>query len=384
MSTTETLTAFEVAVPDRDLQDLRDRLARTRWPEAETVEDWSQGVPLSYLQELCAYWADGYDWRACEARLNAVEQFTTPIDGLDLHFLHVRSPEPGALPLLISHGWPGSVLEFLDVIGPLTDPVAHGGDAADAFHVVCPSLPGFGFSGKPTEPGWGIERTADAWAQLMSRLGYERYGVQGGDWGGITAAAFAQRHPGPLAGVHLNFAVADPQALLALGEPTELELEYLGGFQHYQDQEAGYSTQQATRPQTVSYAMTDSPAGQAAWIVEKFQTWTDCDGHPENAIARDRLLDAVSVYWLTASAASSARLYWESFKGALTDFAPVPAPVAYSVFPKEIFRLSERWMRTRFTDLRSYSVVERGGHFAAVEQPELFTDEVRAGFRDLR
>jgi epoxide hydrolase len=381
----DAIAPFQCAVDETDLQDLRERLARTRWPDAETVEDWSQGIPLAYVRELADTWAGDYDWRRVEAQLNAYEQFTTPIDGVDVHFLHVRSSREDALGLVMTHGWPGGVLEFLDVLGPLTDPAAHGGGAADAFHVVCPSLPGYGFSGKPTTSGWRLERIADAWAELMARLGYDRYGAQGGDWGAMVTTHLAQRHPEPLAGVHLNMGIADPAALLALGDLTDEEQDMLAGIQNYIDWENGYAQQQATRPQTVSYALTDSPAGQLAWIVEKYYAWTDNHGSPEDAVPRERLLDIVSLYWLTRTAASSARLYWESFKDAVGAFPPIEGvPVGYTVFPHEIFRLTERWARTRYPDLRYYHQVDVGGHFAALEQPQVFVEEVRAAFRAMR
>ena len=318
--------------------------------------------------------------RRLEARLNAVPQFRIDIAGLWIHFLHARSPERDALPLIMSHGWPGSVIEFLEVIGPLTDPAAHGGEPEDAFHVVCPSLPGYGFSDKPTGPGVGVDWIAHGWGELMIRLGYERYGAQGGDWGAQVTMKLAQAAPQHVAGIHLNLATASPAALGELGEPTEIEQEYLAALPNYLQHEAGYSTQQATRPQTLGYGLVDSPSGLAGWIVEKFFAWTDCDGHPENAISRDELLDNLMMYWLPGTAASSARLYWESFRDIATDFTPVTVPVGYSVYPKEIFRLSRRWSETRFTDLRHYNQLDRGGHFAALEQPESFVDEVRATF----
>src|SRR5438876_3602971 len=273
------ITPFKVDVPDPVLDDLRGRLRRTRWPEAETVDDWSQGIPLAYVQELCRYWAGEYDWRASETRLNAFPQFRAQIDGLGIHFLHVRSPHPDAFPLVITHGWPGSVVEFLDAIGPLTDPPAFGGDAADAFDVVCPSLPGYGFSDKPTRAGWNVERIAGAWVQLMALLGYERYGAQGGDWGAMVTTGVAQQDPEHVAGVHVNMPVATPAG--DDGELTEAEQQALADFADHQRWGAGYSSQQSTRPQTLGYGLVDSPAGQCAWIVEKFWAWTDCDGHPE-------------------------------------------------------------------------------------------------------
>jgi epoxide hydrolase len=376
----DAITPFRLAVPGADLDDLRDRLRRTRWPERETVDDWSQGIPLAYVRELCAHWADGYDWRATEARLNGLGQFRTVIDGLGIHGLHVRSPHEGALPLVLTHGWPGSVVEFLDIIGPLTDPVAHGGDAAEAFHVVCPSLPGYGFSDRPSRPGWSVERIARAWAELMRRLGYDRYGAQGGDWGSMVTADLGRLDPDHVAGIHLNMVVARPSS--DGGEPTESELAALAAYDEHRRWGTGYSKQQSTRPQTLGYGLVDSPAGQCAWIVEKFWAWTDCEGHPENALTRDQMLDNVMLYWLPATGASSARLYWESFT--TPGLQPVDVPVGCSIFPKEIIRPPRRWAETRFTDLRYWNEVERGGHFAAFEQPGLFVDEVRSFFRLVR
>lgn len=374
----DAVTPFRIAVPEADLDDLRTRLGRTRWPGAETVDDWSQGIPLSYVQELCETWRNDYDWRPTESALNGFGSFRTEIDGVGIWFLHTRSPHPDATPLVLTHGWPGSVWEFHSVIGPLTDPVAHGGDAADAFDVVCPALPGYGFSDKPTEAGWGTERIADAWAELMTRLGYERFGAQGGDWGSMVTTQLALRHPERLVGIHLNMPIAIPTG----DDPTPAELEALAGFDHYQKWDSGYSTQQSTRPQTLGYGLADSPAGQLAWIVEKFWAWTDCDGHPEHALTRDELLDNVMLYWLPNTGASSARLYWESFKNVNLD--PVEVPTGCSIFPKEIFRMSRRWAEGRFTDLRWFGELERGGHFAAFEQPEVFVDEVRSAFRAMR
>ena len=371
--------AFRIEVPESELDELRGRLRRTRWPDADPVGDWSQGMPLAYAQELCGYWAEEYDWRRCEAMLNAVGSHRTIIDGLGIHFLHARSPHPDALPLVLTHGWPGSVVEFHKVIGPLTDPVAHGGDASDAFHVVCPSLPGYGFSDKPTAPGWGVPRIAAAWAQLMSRLGYRRYGAQGGDWGAFVTTTLGELDKDRVAGVHVNMAVALPASIDDL---TDQEQDALAGMDHYDRWDSGYSKQQSTRPQTLGYGLVDSPAGQAAWIVEKFWSWTDCDGHPENVLSRDELLDNVSMYWLTASGASSARLYWESFRMAGLD--PVTVPSGVTRFPKEIFRPSRRWVEGRFTDLRHWGEPDRGGHFAAFEQPEVFVAEVRSFFRLVR
>jgi epoxide hydrolase len=382
------LTPFRLDVPESELKDLRSRLRNTRWPEPATVADWSQGVPLRYLEDLCRSWAEEYDWRDCERRLNALPQFRTTIDGLGIHLLHVRSPHAGALPLIITHGWPGSVVEFLKVIGPLTDPAVHGGDASDAFHVVCPSLPGFGFSDKPSRTGWGIERVADAWAELMARLGYGRYGAQGSDWGTSVSALLGQRDRPHVVGIHLAPPLAPPDAE-TFGDLTERERSALASLEHAAEWDSGYSREHATRPQTIGYALVDSPAALAAWIVEKFWAWADHDGDLERVLTRDELLDNLMLYWLPRTGASSARLYWESIRqvndwisGSATD--TVDVPTGCSIFPKELQRPSRRWTEKRFLDIRSWSEPERGGHFAAFEQPELFIDEVRAFFRLVR
>ncbi|MDP6343176.1 MAG: epoxide hydrolase [Alphaproteobacteria bacterium] len=372
---------FELAIPDGDLEDLRRRLAATRWPDQETPEDWSQGIPLAYMREVAAYWADGYDWRRCEALLNGLPQFRTELDGLEIHFLHVRSPHPDALPLVITHGWPSSIIEFHKVIGRLTDPTAHGGDAADAFHVVAPSLPGFGFSGKPTRPGWTTQRTGAAWAELMARLGYDGYVAQGGDWGAMVTEAIGQQDPEHCRAIHLNMVRARPDPE-TMDDLSPLEREGLAGMKHYRDWDSGYSKQQSTRPQTVGYGLADSPVGQAAWILEKFWAWTDCDGHPENVLGRDEMLDNVMLYWLPDAAASSARIYWESFGKVPAD--EISLPVGCSIFPKEIFRVSRRWAAQRFTNIIHWNELDRGGHFAAFEQPGIFVDELRACFRQVR
>jgi pimeloyl-ACP methyl ester carboxylesterase len=371
---------FRISVTDEVLGDLRRRLRATRWPEKEPVDDWSQGVPLAYLQEVCRYWGDEYDWRAREAALNRFEQFTTAVDGLDIHFVHEPSPSPAAVPLLITHGWPGSVAEFSKVIDPLKDPAAFGGDPADAFHVVCPSLPGYGFSGKPRETGWGIERIAGAWCELMERLGYVRFVAQGGDWGAAVTTKLGERHADRVIGIHLNMPLAPPGPG-DLDDPDDVERAAVAAMRHYDQWDSGYSKQQSTRPQTVGYGLTDSPVGQAAWILEKFWSWTDCDGHPENALSRDELLDQVMLYWVTGSAASSARLYWESFRK--VDFGMVPVPTGVAVFPREILKSSPRWASRRY-NLRRWTDMPRGGHFAALEQPDLFVAEVRAFSRELR
>ena len=374
---------FKFEVPTAELDDLKKRIAMTRWPERETPSDWSQGIPLAYTREICEYWRTQYDWRRCEAALNAHPQFITELDGLDIQFLHVRSPHPQATPLVMTHGWPGSVIEFMKVIGPLTDPVAHGGDARDAFHLVCPSLPGFGYSGKPTAPGWTLDRIGRAWGTLMARLGYERYYAQGGDWGAAVTMSIGMTETVHCAGLHTNMPMVDLTPEM-LANPTEFEQSALGGFQHYWDEESGYSKLQSTRPQTIGYALVDSPVGQAAWILEKFWSWTDCNGHPENVLTRDELLDNVMMYWLPAAGASSARMYWENFSMLTKPKPPIHLPTGISIYPHEIFRLSKRWVETRFTKLKHYNVLDKGGHFAAFEQPKTFVDEVRTAFRAMR
>ena len=372
---------FQLEVTDAVLDDLKKRLSMTRWPNKETPEDWSQGIPLGYMQELCDYWQHEYDWRAREERFNRFPQFITEIDGVDIHFIHLPSAHKNALPLIITHGWPGSVVEFHKVIEPLADPTAHGGNTEDAFHVVVPSLPGYGFSGKPEVTGWGIEKIADIWGALMARLGYDHYFAQGGDWGAMVTTHIGLQDKEHCDAIHLNMPVVIPDAN-TMAELTPSEQASLMSMKFYQDWDSGYSKQQSTRPQTVGYGLVDSPSGQAAWIIEKFYQWTDCNGHPENAISRDELLDNVMMYWLSKSAASSARLYWESFKNPPQD--EVDIPTGCSIFPKEIVRPSERWIRKRFTNLKYYNELEKGGHFAAFEQPEIFLQEIRTYFRSLR
>jgi pimeloyl-ACP methyl ester carboxylesterase len=377
----ERIEPFRIHASDAELDDLRRRLRATRWPERECVDDWSQGIPLAYVKEVCAYWAERYDWRAREAALNRFPQFRTELDGLGIHFLHVRSPHASALPLVITHGWPGSIVEFHKVIEPLADPAKYGGDARDAFHVVCPSLPGYGFSDKPTRAGWNVQRIARAWSALMQRLGYPRYLAQGGDWGAAVTTAIGAQDAEHCLGIHLNMPTVGPDRD-TLNDLTEREKGALASLQHYDRWDSGYSKQQSTRPQTVGYGLVDSPAGQAAWILEKFWAWTDCDGHPENALTRDELLDNVMLYWLPACGASSARLYWESFASGARD--EVRVPTGCSIFPKEIFRPSRRWAERRFKNIVYWNELERGGHFAAFEQPAAYVREVRECFRKLR
>jgi pimeloyl-ACP methyl ester carboxylesterase len=379
-------TSHEINIPQEQLDDLRDRLVKTRWPERETVSDWSQGVPLDYVRELCDYWATGYDWRVVERRINALPQLRMEVDGLGFHVIHARSPHPDALPIVLTHGWPGSLVEFLKVIGPLTDPTAYGRDAADAFHVVVPSLPGYGFSDKPTTTGWGVQRTAAAWAEIMAQLGYERYGAVGGDWGASVTTQLGAHDTGHLAGILLTPALAVPDRstfddLSPLEAATMAELRDRTG--------GGYSAEQSTRPQTVGYGLVDSPAGTAAWILEKFAAWTDSGGRPETVISRDELIDNLMLYWLPATGASSARMYWQSFSyihewfsGKTTEVISVPMGCAS--FPGEPIRPSRRWAERQFSDIRYWSEPARGGHFAAFEQPELYTDEVAAFFRLVR
>ena len=376
---TEQIRPFTIGVPEEQLDDLRRRLDTTRWPDAEVVDDWSQGVPLGYVQEVCRYWADDYDWRGREAALNRFEQFVTKIDGVDIHFIHQRSSNPDAVPLLITHGWPGSVVEFHKVIEPLTDPAAHGSDRADAFHVIAPSLPGFGFSGKPTEAGWGVEKIAQVWATLMARLGYDRYVAQGGDWGSAVTTAVGAQDPEHCAAIHLTLAMgARPTA----APETPEELRALERAKYYRDWDSGYSTQQRSRPQTLGYGLADSPAGQAAWIIEKMWAWTDCDGHPENVLTKDEMLDNVMLYWTTGSATSSARIYWESFGRGTRQ--TVTIPTGFAVYPKEIVPPVRKWVEPIYTDIQYWAEYDKGGHFAAFEVPDTFVNDLREFFRRFR
>ncbi len=381
------VTPFTVDIDPAAIDDLRRRLADTRWPEAETVDDWSQGVPVAYAREVAAYWADGYDWPARQARMNRFDHVTTELDGLDIHLIHQRSPHPEAMPLVITHGWPGSVVEFDKVIEPLVDPVAHGGRAEDAFHVVCPSLPGYGFSAKPTAPGWGVERIARAWDELMGRLGYDRYGAQGGDWGSAVTTQLGRDGSRGQAGcmaIHTNMPLGRPTDE-AKSDPSEADRAAFAGAAHYRDRDSGYSKQQSTRPQTLGYGLVDSPVGQMAWILEKFWAWTDCGhpaGHPENALSRDELLDNIMLYWLNGAGASSGRLYWESF-GTMAGSGRVEVPTGVASFPREIVRSPRSWCEAGY-NITHWTDMDRGGHFAAFEQPEAFVDDVRTFFATVR
>lgn len=375
------ITPFKISVSDADLDLLNQKLNLTRWPDKETPSDWTQGIPLAYMQELQEYWLNDYNWREREALINQWPGFITEIDGLDIHFLHIKSGQPNALPLLLTHGWPGSIIEFQKVIKPLTTPGDHGGIDADAFDLVIPTLPGFGFSGKPTETGWNIAKIAAAWDKLMMRLGYSNYVAQGGDWGSIVTSEIGVQNLGHCCGIHMNMPIAPPDPE-QMDDLSELEQNALKDMQFYQEHDSGYSKQQSTRPQTLGYGLADSPMGQAAWIIEKYYQWMDCDGHPENIVSRDELLDNVMMYWLPDAAASSARIYWESFGN--TGAAPITLPVGCSIFPKEIFKTSQRWASKRFSNLIHFEVLDKGGHFAAFEQPEAFVDQVRRCFKPLR
>jgi pimeloyl-ACP methyl ester carboxylesterase len=376
---------FRIETPQADLDDLRDRLARTRWPSEVPGQGWSRGVPLGYLRELAGYWRTGYDWREHEASLNELPQFVTTIDGANVHFLHVRSPEPDALPLIVTHGWPGSIVELLDIIEPLTDPRSNGGDRADAFHLVIPSIPGFGLSGPTGDPGWTHQRIARAFAELMSRLGYTRYGAQGGDVGAQVSPDLGRVDPDRVVGVHVNaasvgfmpFPPVDDAELAELSDSERARVERIAEFL---DDEFGYASIQSTRPQTLAYALTDSPVGQLAWIIEKFQGWTHGSEVPEDAVDRDRILTNVMLYWLTGTAGSAAHLYYEG-KHSGEWPAPSGVPTGVAVFAEDI---SIRRYAEQSNKIVHWSDFDRGGHFAAMETPDLLIADIRAFFRPLR
>lgn len=372
---------FQLAIPQERIADLHRRLDATRWPDRETVDDWSQGTPLTMLKDLVAWWRHGYEWQGCEARLNALGQYMTELDGLDIHFLHIRSPEPDALPLLLTHGWPGSVIEFMRVIGPLTDPVGHGGKASDAFHVIAPSLPGYGFSARPTQTGWGVERIARAWAMLMGRLGYDRWVAQGGDWGALVTHAIGSQAPEGCIGVHLNMPIAQPTPAAKTAPTAEDNLAFERMASFWEDG-SGYAKIQATRPQSLGYGLVDSPVALAGWIFEKLHAWSDNPGHPCDVLGRDAVLDNIMLYWLPGTGASAARLYWESLDNMRPEDVLLPAGV--SQFPKDIMHLPRSWVEQRMKNLVYWNELDRGGHFAAWEQPTLFVEELRKCFALMR
>jgi pimeloyl-ACP methyl ester carboxylesterase len=373
---TGAITPFDIPTDPAAIDDLRARLALTRWPEPATVPDHVQGIPLDEVQRVAEYWATEYDWPARVRRLSEHPHFRTEIDGLGLHFVHARSPEPDAMPLILTHGWPGSVVEFHKVIGPLIDPRAHGGDRADAFHVVVPSLPGYGFSDRPAVAGWNTRHIARAWAALMAQLGYDSYFAQGGDWGSMVTTNLAAEDEAHVAAIHINMPVVPPNRS---DTPTPAEQTALDDIGKYNAYDAGYWKEQSTHPQTLGYGLVDSPVGQLAWILEKLWNWTDHGEHLETVLTRDEVLDNVMLYWLTATGASSARLYWETAQ--THSFASINVPIGCTIFPKEVYRTSRRWAAAHYPTLNYWNETNRGGHFAAFEQPELFVEEVRACFR---
>jgi pimeloyl-ACP methyl ester carboxylesterase len=392
----DTIRPFHINVPEDALVDLRRRIAATRWPDKETVTDESQGIRLAEMRALVDYWGADYNWRNAEAKLNALPEFVTTIDGVDIQFIHVRSREPNALPLILTHGWPGSPLEFLKVVGPLTDPVAYGGSAEDAFDVVIPAIPGYGFSGRPTDLGWGPDRVAKAWDALMKRLGYTRYVSQGGDHGSVISDALARQAPPGLLGIHLTMPATIPANLVKginSGDPapdglTAPERRAYDALSAFFGRGAAYGAMMVTRPQTIGYALCDSPSALAAFTYEKIAEWSDSDGHPERVIGRDEILDDITLYWLTNTGASSSRFYWENnnnnFSAAAQKTNQIKAPVAISVFPREIYCAPESWSRQAYPSLYYFHEAAKGGHFAAWEQPQLFAEELRAALKSLR
>ncbi len=387
---------FHIAVPQTALDDLRKRIAATRWPDRELVADQSQGVKRARLQQLVRYWGTEYDWRRAEARLNALPEFVTRIDGVDIQFAYIKSRHKGAMPLLVTHGWPGSIFELTKIIGPLTDPTAFGGRASDAFDLILPSMPGYGFSGKPEGTGWGPDRIARAWDVLMKRLGYRNYVTQGGDWGSVIASAMARQAPAGLLGIHVNMPAtvpADIARALNNGDPapdglSNVERAAFNSLNDLYKRGGGYAAMMVTRPQTVGYALADSPAGQAAWIYDKFAAWTFTGGEPERELSKDDMLDDITLYWLTNTATSSAQLYWENnnnnFNAVNQKTAAISIPVAVTVFPGEIYQAPRSWTEKAYRNLIYFHEVDKGGHFAAWEQPALFAAEIRAAFRPLR
>jgi pimeloyl-ACP methyl ester carboxylesterase len=382
---------FTAHIPEKEIVELRRRVAATRWPDGETVTDRSQGAQLAKVQDLVRHWGTAYDWRKAEAKLNAHPQFITEVDGLDIHFIHVRSRHANAMPLIMTHGWPGSVFELLKTIGPLTDPTAHGGSADDAFHLVLPSMPGYGFSGIPRETGWGPDRIARAWDELMGRLGYDRYVSQGGDWGSVISDVMARQAPKGLLGIHVNMPATVPPDIakaLADGEPAPAGLSAdekaaYGQMENLYKKGSGYALMMVTRPQTLGYALNDSPVGLAAWFYDKFADWTDSGGDPERVLTKDEMLDDISLYWFTGTATSGARLYWENNANNF-NAVDISIPAAVTVFPGEIYRAPKSWAKRAYHNLIYFNEVDKGGHFAAWEQPQLFSAELRAAFRPLR
>jgi pimeloyl-ACP methyl ester carboxylesterase len=382
---------FCVNVPEADLVNLRRRVMATRWPAKETVADQSQGVQLAKLKELIRYWGTDYDWRKVEKKLNALPMFVTEIDGLDIQFIHVRSRHANALPLIITHGWPGSILELLKVIGPLTDPTAHGGSAEDTFDVVIPSMPGYGFSDQPKQTGWNADRIGLAWDVLMKRLGYQRYVAQGGDWGSVVADKMARQAPAGLLGIHVNMPAtvpADVAKAINDGDPapaglTGVEKAAFDSLSTFFSKNGAYGAMMTTRPQTVGYGLSDSPVGLAAWMYDKFAQWTYSGGEPERSLTKDEMLDDITLYWLTNSAISSAQLYWENNANNF-NAVDISIPAAITVFPGEIYRAPRSWAERSYHKLIYFNEVDKGGHFAAWEEPELFSVEIRAAFRPLR
>ena len=388
---TAAIRPFNVNVPEKALVDLRQRIAATRWPDREIVTDRSQGAQSAKIQALVRYWGTGYDWRKAEAKLNALPQFVTKIDGLDIHFIHVRSRHPNALPLIMTHGWPGSIFELVKVIGPLTDPTAHGGRAEDAFDLVLPSMPGYGFSGKPQSTGWNPDHIARAWDELMRRLGYERYVSQGGDWGAVISDVMARQAPPGLLGIHVNMPATVPPEIakvLASGGPAPAGLSpeekvAFDGMDALYKKGSGYALMMVTRPQTLGYSLADSPVGLAAWFYDKFADWTYSGGDPEKVLTRDEMLDDITLYWLTNTGTSSAQLYWENNANNF-NAVDINIPAAITVFPGEIYRAPRSWAERAYHKLIYFHTVDNGGHFAAWEQPELFATEIRAAFKSLR
>lgn len=388
MSDNVAVVPFRISIPDDELDLLRERISSTRWAEPETVTDTSQGLPLAQLQQLLAVWGSEYDWRAAERRWNALGSARTEIDGLPIHFLHVRSPHPQALPLLLTHGWPGSFIEFVDILGPLADPTAHGGKAEDAFHVVVPSLPGFGFTGRPRDQGWGVTRTAAAWKRLMERLGYDHYTAAGGDWGAFVTTELARIAEDRVAAIHLTLVPASPLPEEE-ANATESEQQVMDKRAAYLADGYGFAMEMGTRPQTVGASLVDSPAGLASWLAEKIPTAVDPGLPTAGTVGIVQLLDNISLYWFTKTGASSSRWYWEAWRSIPTSAdqeqaAPVLVPTYCSLFPADTWPTARRWAERRFRDLRSWNEMRRGGHFPGWEEPELYVEELRTAFRGAR